>query len=45
MGPHAGDMENFTVRADGTAKVTITDSRVNLGTDNIRCSPMAVRRS
>ena len=33
MGPHAGDMNNFTVRADGTAKVTITDSRVNLGTD------------
>ena len=33
MGPHAGDMNNFTVRADGTAKVTVTDSRVNLGTD------------
>ena len=31
MGPHAGDMNNFTVRADGTAKVTVTDSRVNLG--------------
>jgi Cu-Zn family superoxide dismutase len=33
MGPHAGDMNNFTVRADGTAKVTVTDSRVNLGSD------------
>jgi len=31
MGPHAGDMNNFKVRADGTAKVTVTDSRVNLG--------------
>jgi len=33
MGPHAGDMNNFTVRADGTARVTVTDSRVNLGTN------------
>jgi len=33
MGPHAGDMNNFTVGADGTARVTVTDSRVNLGTD------------
>lgn len=33
MGPHAGDMKNFTVRADGTARVTITDSRVSLGRD------------
>jgi superoxide dismutase, Cu-Zn family len=32
MGPHAGDMNNFVVRADGTAKVTVTDPRVNLGT-------------
>jgi len=31
-GPHAGDMNNFTVRADGTAQVTVTDSQVNLGT-------------
>lgn len=31
MGPHAGDMNNFTVGADGTARVTVTDSRVNLG--------------
>ncbi|HXI26686.1 MAG TPA: superoxide dismutase family protein [Pyrinomonadaceae bacterium] len=31
MGPHAGDMDNFTVGADGTARVTVTDARVNLG--------------
>ena len=23
-GPHAGDMNNFMVKADGTAKVTVT---------------------
>jgi len=33
MGPHAGDMNNFVVRADGTARITITDPRVNLGSD------------
>ncbi|HEV7398566.1 MAG TPA: superoxide dismutase family protein [Pyrinomonadaceae bacterium] len=33
MGPHAGDMNNFTVGADGTAHVTVTDQRVNLGED------------
>ncbi len=33
MGSHAGDMNNFTVRADGTAQVTVTDPRVNLGSD------------
>jgi Cu-Zn family superoxide dismutase len=33
MGPHAGDMNNFLVKADGTARVTVTDTRVNLGTD------------
>jgi Cu-Zn family superoxide dismutase len=33
MGPHAGDMNNFTARADGTARVTVTDPRVNLGDD------------
>jgi Cu-Zn family superoxide dismutase len=32
MGPHAGDMNNFTVGADGTAKVTVVDPRVNFGT-------------
>ena len=31
MGPHAGDMDNFTVGADGTAQVTVTDALVNLG--------------
>ena len=32
MGPHAGDMNNFMVRANGTARLTITDPRVTLGT-------------
>jgi Cu-Zn family superoxide dismutase len=31
LGPHAGDMPNFTVKKDGTARVTVTDSHVNLG--------------
>jgi Cu-Zn family superoxide dismutase len=30
-GPHAGDMNNFTVKANGTANMTITSNRVNLG--------------
>jgi Cu-Zn family superoxide dismutase len=30
-GPHAGDMKNFMVKPDGTAKVTLEDARVNLG--------------
>ena len=30
-GPHAGDMNNFTVRANGTATATLTDPRVTLG--------------
>jgi Cu-Zn family superoxide dismutase len=33
-GPHAGDMNNFIVRADGTATATLTVSRVDLGTDS-----------
>jgi len=33
-GPHAGDMINFQVSADGTATETVNDTRVNLGTDN-----------
>jgi Cu-Zn family superoxide dismutase len=33
-GPHAGDMKNFIVRANGTATATLTDSRVNLGSDS-----------
>lgn len=31
-GPHAGDMNNFTVGADGTAKSTITNANVSMGT-------------
>ena len=30
-GPHAGDMPNFTVKADGTAKVTVPNPRATLG--------------
>jgi Cu-Zn family superoxide dismutase len=33
-GPHAGDMNNFIVKANGTATVTLTDRSVNLGTDS-----------
>ncbi len=33
-GPHAGDMNNFMVKANGTANSTVTDLRVNLGDDN-----------
>ena len=33
-GAHAGDMNNFMVRPDGTASATVTDPRVNLGSDN-----------
>ncbi|HYX28550.1 MAG TPA: superoxide dismutase family protein [Pyrinomonadaceae bacterium] len=32
MGPHAGDMNNFMVKPDGTSHATVTDPRVNLGT-------------
>jgi Cu-Zn family superoxide dismutase len=32
-GHHAGDMANFTVGADGKAKVRLADKDVNLGTD------------
>lgn len=32
-GPHAGDMPNFTVDAKGGAKTTISNTKVNLGTD------------
>lgn len=31
-GPHAGDMNNFTVGANGTAKTSVTNSHVSLGT-------------
>ncbi len=33
-GPHAGDMPNFTVKANGTARTTVSDPRVNLGDDD-----------
>jgi Cu-Zn family superoxide dismutase len=33
-GPHAGDMENFTVGADGTAKTTVTAANATLGDDS-----------
>lgn len=33
-GPHAGDMLNFTVKKDGKATQTVTDTRVTMGTDN-----------
>jgi len=32
QGHHAGDMKNFTVKADGTAKATVKDDDVVLGT-------------
>ncbi len=31
-GPHAGDMNNVMVAANGTVKTTVTDPRVSLGT-------------
>jgi len=33
-GPHAGDMPNFRVAQNGTAKTTVLDPRVNMGDDN-----------
>ena len=30
-GPHNGDMPNFTAKANGTAKVTVSDPRVTMG--------------
>lgn len=30
QGPHVGDMNNFTVAADGTAKVTVTNQHATL---------------
>ena len=32
-GHHAGDMANFTVKPDGTAKVKLVNSGVNMGSD------------
>ena len=34
-GPHEGDMRNFTVAADGTAKADVTDERVSLTPDSL----------
>ena len=34
QGPHAGDMNNFVVKPNGTANSTVTDARVNLREDN-----------
>jgi Cu-Zn family superoxide dismutase len=33
-GHHAGDMKNFNVAGNGTAKTTVTDPDVTLGTDS-----------
>ncbi len=33
-GHHAGDMPNFTVKSDGTAKTAVSDKDVNMGSDN-----------
>lgn len=33
-GPHAGDMLNFTVKDDGTAKATLANLNVDLGDDS-----------
>jgi Cu-Zn family superoxide dismutase len=32
-GPHAGDMNNFTVEANGTAKTTIVNPKVTMGSE------------
>ena len=33
-GPHAGDMNNFTVGANGKAKLVVVNENVNLGSDS-----------
>ena len=33
-GPHAGDMNNFMVNPKGMSMATVTDTRVNLGSDS-----------
>lgn len=33
QGPHAGDLSNFTVAADGTAKTTLNASMLTMGSD------------
>ena len=44
-GPHAGDLLNIEVKADGTAKATLLDTMVTLGTGRIHCFTMAELRS
>ena len=34
QGPHAGDLNNFMVKKDGTANSTVTGARVTMGSDN-----------
>ena len=34
QGPHAGDLNNFMVKKDGTANSTVTGARVTMGADN-----------
>lgn len=34
QGPHAGDMNNFVVKPDGTANATVTAAHVNMSTNN-----------
>ena len=34
QGPHAGDMPNFTVKADGTAKTKVVAPGITMGTDS-----------
>lgn len=34
QGPHAGDMNNFMVKQDGTANQTVTSKLVNMGSGN-----------
>jgi Cu-Zn family superoxide dismutase len=34
QGPHAGDLNNFMVKKDGTAKSTVTGARVTMGSGN-----------
>ena len=33
-GPHAGDMNNITVKPNGAAKLSLTDRDANLGADS-----------
>ena len=38
QGPHAGDMNNFTVKPNGTAKLAVNDPRVTLSDGrSLRC--------